>query len=780
MANGNVEEKGHGWGTSPVFLAGVSTILGAVLFLRFGYAVGNVGLFGAVLIILLGHTITIPTGLAVSEIATNLKVQGGGEYFIISRSFGATVGGAIGTSLYFSQSIAVSFYIIAFSEAFRPLFPWFEAQFGFEPNIRFIAIPAFIVLAIIIFVRGASIGVTVLWVVVGILAISLGMFFAGKPTPNVPESIGLFQTVPDPDSFFKVFAIVFPAFTGMNAGVGLSGDLRNPSKSIPLGVLAAALTGMGMYLLVIVKLAFSASPAEMVDPVNLVMANIAIWSPIVPIGLAAATISSAIGAFLVAPRTLQALGRDGILPWNVMNRFIARGRGKANEPANGLLVTSVIILFFISLGNVDVVARIISMFFMITYGALCSISFLEHFAGNPSYRPKFRTKWYLSLVGALAAFIVMFLMNALAALVAFAAMTLLYFWLRASREGERDLAAVVKGVLFQMTRKLQVTIQRREAQVDMTNWRPSFIALSGHSLQRLAAFDTLRWISHYYGFGSYIHFVEGPLDEDHNREAEKIKRRLVQQAQHSNASLHVDTIISPSFRTAVAQIVQIPGIAGMDNNSILLEFARDDSTESLKDLIDGCTFARIAGMNICVLRSSERNFGYHRKIHIWLRPGDYRNTNLMILLAYILLAHPQWRNGEIKVFDTYNPESRERSVQRLDQLIEEGRIPISLRNVQLVPHHPDQPFDTLACEVSQDADLVITGFSVEKLERDGGEYLQGFNRLNDMLFVRAGEDILITEPTDPFEPDPEELEELLPKPGEDAEPPEPGGKSQTS
>ena len=116
------DPRGHGFGTAPVFLAAISTILGAILFLRFGYAVGHVGLAGAALIILIGHAITIPTGLAVAETATNLRVEGGGEYFIISRSFGATVGGAIGISLYLSQAISVAFYLIAFAEAFRPLF----------------------------------------------------------------------------------------------------------------------------------------------------------------------------------------------------------------------------------------------------------------------------------------------------------------------------------------------------------------------------------------------------------------------------------------------------------------------------------------------------------------------------------------------------------------------------------------------------------------------------------------------------------------------------------
>ena len=115
------QARGHGFGTSPVFLASVSTILGAIMFLRFGYAVGHTGFLGALLIILLGHMVTVPTALAIAEIATNRRVEGGGEYFIISRSFGTTIGGAIGISLYLSQAISVAFYMIAFAEAFSPL-----------------------------------------------------------------------------------------------------------------------------------------------------------------------------------------------------------------------------------------------------------------------------------------------------------------------------------------------------------------------------------------------------------------------------------------------------------------------------------------------------------------------------------------------------------------------------------------------------------------------------------------------------------------------------------
>ena len=185
-------------------------------------------------------------------------------------------------------------------------------------------------------------------------------------------------------------------------------------------------------------------------------------------------------------------------------------------------------------------------------------------------------------------------------------------------------------------------LQRKQAAVALSNWRPSFSALSSSSFTRLDPFDLLRWISHYYGFGTFIHYIKGPLDESTQRESKEKLDRLIKQGAVSHAGIYVDTIISPSFKTAVAQIVQIPGISGLENNSMLFEFHEDDEGE-ISRIIDGCQFASIVDFNQCVLRSSERHFGYKQRIDIWLTPGDYRNANLTILLAYIIIGHPEWK-----------------------------------------------------------------------------------------------------------------------------------------
>jgi amino acid transporter len=738
--------QGHGFGTAPVFLAAISTILGAILFLRFGYAVGHTGLMGAILIILIGHAITIPTAMAIAEIATNLKVEGGGEYFIISRSFGPMVGGTIGISLYFSQAISVAFYMIAFAEAFTPIFPWIQAHTGIMPQTWMISVPATAILLLMILRKGANMGVTILWIVVTTLGLSLLMFFVGK-SPMESPSLEIFAKVKDPHDFFKVFAIIFPAFTGMTAGVGLSGDLKNPRKSIPMGTITATLTGMIVYILVVMKLSYSLPP-EILATDQLAMSRIAFWGPIIPIGLAAATLSSAIGSILIAPRTLQALAGDRTFPSSTVNNFLRTGKGQANEPVNATIITSVVALVFVSMGSVDFVAQIISMFFMITYGSLCLVSFLEHFAGNPSYRPTFRSKWYLSLIGAVACFVMMFQMAPVYAILALLTIAGIYLSLRKGKEDVDDLSNMIKGVLFQLTRKLQVLIQKKQTEVSLANWRPSFIAISSASLSRLAPFDLLRWISHYYGFGTFIHFVKGPLDDTHQAESKIRLEQMINQVTESRAGIYVDTIISPSFKTAVAQIVQLPGIAGMENNGILFEF-HEDHPEDISDIIDGCHFASIVDFNIAILRSSDRHFGYKRRIDIWLTPGDYSNANLMILLSYILMGHPEWKGCRIELFAAFEASEPGIHVGKLNHLIDEGRIPISGKNLRKIPWDKNHStLEEMVTQNSESADLVIMGFSLHKLKKGKGDFLKRFGKVKDVLFVRAGQKIVITSEND--------------------------------
>jgi hypothetical protein len=246
-------------------------------------------------------------------------------------------------------------------------------------------------------------------------------------------------------------------------------------------------------------------------------------------------------------------------------------------------------------------------------------------------------------------------------------------------------------------------------------------------------------------FWNIYSLYQGNLTNKTNEEAIDKLDHLISQAAASKAGIYVDTIISPSFKTAVAQIIQIPGISGMDNNSILFEYHEDDQ-EDISDIIEGCQFASYVDFNICVLRSSERHFGYKKKIHIWLTPGDYRNGNLMILLAYIILGHPEWKKGNIELYTAFEQKSLNKEVSRLNSLIDKGRIPISHKNVRKIPWNKrKKTYENLVCDHSDSADLVIMGFSLDKIVQEKGVFFKSFATIKELLFVRAGQKIAISE-----------------------------------
>ena len=622
------------------------------MFLRFGFAVGNVGFLGTIAIIMIGHAVTIPTAMAIAEIATNQKVEGGGEYYIISRSFGLVIGSTIGIALYMSQAISVAFYIMAFAEAFSTLFDYLIHSFDLPGWLvwlmqqkQAIGIPALLGLTYIMLTKGASLGVKLLYVVVVVLGISMVAFFAGQTaysaehdfdplldienySPVEKETAKNNNTINWTDGstdmqidttqqakmkaapeenqqgplsaigFFTVFAIIFPAFTGMTAGVGLSGDLKDPGRSIPLGTMAGTLGGMVVYVFIAYKLAVSASPIELADTSKLVMADIA-WQGwlVIPIGLAAATISSALGSIMVAPRTLQAIARDKIFPTPRVNLFLSKGRGEKDEPFNASVITIIIAAAFIMAGAIDSVAQIISMFFMVTYGVLCLISFFNHFAADPSYRPRFRSRWYFSLFGAIACFGLMFFMNTAYAVIAIVMMLLLYWAIAYYNKDKKSMALIFQGVLFQFSRQMHVFLQKADKE-QTKSWRPSAIAFSSNTFERYGAFDLLRWISQKYGFGTYIHQIKGYLSRETNNESKVLKDRLIKMAELTDSNIYVDTLISPSYTSSIAQVMQLPGIAGTENNLLIFEFSKRDP-ESLVEIVDN--YKLIKSMDFDVL-----------------------------------------------------------------------------------------------------------------------------------------------------------------------------------
>jgi amino acid transporter len=724
-----------GFGTAPVFFTAISTILGAILFLRFGFAVGSLGFIGVLFIILLGHLVTIPTALAISEIATNQKVEGGGEYFIISRSFGLNIGATIGIALLFSQAISVAFYVIAFTEAFYPLFEWIKAIYNVDLPRQVISLPAIILLSIVIIYKGANIGVKALYIVVAVLFISLICFFLGKPIGGEPYSV-FKNSFGEAQNFFIIFAIVFPAFTGMTAGVGLSGDLKDPSKSIPLGTITATVSGLIIYVFIIWKLASSASTEALLSN-QLIMSEIALFGfIIIPLGLAASTISSAIGSFLVAPRTLQALSIDKSFPIPSVNEFLAKGVGTNNEPRNASVVVGFVATLFVILGDVDIVASIITMFFMVTYGSLCLISFLYHFGADPSYRPKFKSRWYISLFGFLMCLILMFQISTPYAIISVVIITVIYIYLSRYHKEREGLEAIFQSSFYQLSRKVYVYLQKAKKSDLSKNWRPSAVCVSRYSFERDKALQLLNWISYKFGFGTYIHLLEGYYSKSTNAESKKVLTALIDRSNNMKGNIYVDTIISPSFTSAIAQLAQLPSPSGMENNMIIFEYDKQ-APQNLEQIVENIALVQAGDFDVCILGSSSRNTRFENGIHVWFRNWDEENASLMILLSYIILGHPSWQNAEIKIFSVCKPGLKAEEEKKLKDLILFGRLPIIEKNIVVIELENNVKFKSLVNEYSMDAGFTIIGFKEEQLKHEGTEFFTGYNKIGDVLFVDA-------------------------------------------
>lgn len=730
------------FGTAPVFFTAISTILGAILFLRFGYAVGTLGFWGVALIILLGHLVTIPTALALSEIATNKRVEGGGEYFIISRSFGLNIGATIGVALFLSQAISIAFYVIAFTEAFTFLFDYLKNSHGIYLPRQVISIPVMLGLSWMILKKGADLGVKAQYGVIIVLALALILFFTGSTEYASESGFSLFNAeMRNMESFFIVFAIMFPAFTGMTAGVGLSGDLKDPSKSIPLGTIAATVIGLVIYFFVAFKLALSASPEDLLAD-QLIMGKIAhLGIVVIPLGLAASTISSALGSVIVAPRTLQALANDQSFPLMKINQWLGKSREQDGEPYNASLLTCIIALVFVALGDVDAVARIISMFFMVTYGSLCLISFLHHFGSSPSYRPSFKSHWILSLIGFITAVWVMFKIDAFYSFFAIIVMTVLYLYINYFHKNRKGLASIFANAIFQVNRNLQIYLQQNQMSRNDTEWRPSAICISKSSFDRDNAFKLLNWIAYKYGFGTYLHRIEGYYSRGTNEQSRLELEKLLKNIERNNY-VYIDTIVSPSYTAAVSQAIQIPGIAGMDNNMLIFEYDKEKPDE-LNEIVDNFSLVNAGDFDVCIMGASRRPFIYKNGIHVWIKATDEDNTNLMILLSFIILGHPDWKRGNIKIFELCRQHEVDEVRQRLNNLLMLGRLPINPHNIEIIVQEEDVSAKSIINQYSADAGLTILGYHKENIKHEGRQMFEGYDKIGNMLFVNSYSNKLI-------------------------------------
>ncbi len=721
-----VVARSAGLGTfAGVFTPSILTILGVIMYLRLGWVVGNVGLIPTLIIITLATSITFLTALSVSAIATDQHVRTGGAYYMISRSVGIETGGAVGIPLYLAQALSVALYTVGFAESVVNVFPVFN-----EKAVGIVTTLAVTALAM----RSARTAIRAQYIIMAAIGLSLLSLLAGSPAEDGRTGLFLLGE-PGSAGFWVVFAVFFPAVTGIMAGVNLSGDLKKPRRSIPRGTLAAVGVGYVIYMGIAIVLASRATPETLIAD-SLVMRRMAFWGDAMLLGVWGATLSSAVGSILGAPRVLQALARDGVLPRPL--RWLGRGAGPDDEPRWGTIFTLVICLTAVYLGNLNVIAPVLTMFFLTTYAVLNLAAGVERFLGSPSFRPTFRVHWSLSMAGAIGCVAAMVLINSAATLVAAAFVIAIYVWLQ-RRELTTTWGDVRRGIWMAVTR---AGLLRLSSAPDTRNWRPHLLVLSGAPTSRWHLIDLAVSLTHNRGLMTVSTVL---ADDSVSRGRQYAMETTIRDyLMRRGVSSLVRVVTAPDPFSGAEHLIAAYGLGAVAPNTVIL-----GDTEELEHRARYCqmvTSFHEAQRNVIIVQDHpERGFGKRQRIDVWWG-GLKRNGGLMMILAYLLKTSLEWRGAEVVLKIVVPSEaaaqgasanlesivSRTRTGARYEVLIADGR-----------------PFVDILKESSADTDLIFMGIAEPSEDRDFVEY---YNKLHSRMvglpttvFVLAAEDLAFGE-----------------------------------
>ncbi len=721
-----VPAKPGGLGTfSGVFTPSILTILGVIMYLRFGWVVGNVGLIPTLVIVTLSTGITFLTSLSIAAIATDQRVRVGGAYYMISRSLGIETGGAVGIPLYLAQALSVALYTVGFAESVVSAFPAFD-----EKTVGLITTVLVTALTLI----SAKVAIRSQYFIMAAITLSLLSLLFGKPLEE--PDVGLFTGVAEGgESFWTVFAVFFPAVTGIMAGVNLSGDLAEPGKSIPRGTFAAIGTGYFIYMALPLLLVARVGAETLIeDP--LVMRRMAFWGDAILLGIWGATLSSAVGSMLGAPRVLQAIARDGVLPRRF--DFLGRGSGAEDTPRIGTVVTLIIALAAVYFGNLNIIAPILTMFFLTTYGVLNIAAGVERFLGSPSFRPKFKVHWSLSLLGAVGCIAVMFLINALATVIAAVFVLGVYIWLE--RRGlESAWGDVRLGIWMALTR---AGLLRLRFEPDPKNWRPHILVLSGAPTRRWHLIDLTASLTHNRALMTVSTVL--PSDAFSVERQQAVEAKIREYLARRGVQGLVRVITAPNPFIGAERLVEAYGMGVLVPNTILLGDSKEPS--HLKPYCRMIAHFYQSQRNVIVVRDDEkRGFGQRKRIDVWWG-GLKGNGGLMMILAYLLQTSLRWRNAEVWLRMVVPTDAAaEDAHANISRLVEETRTGAS---VDVVVAN-GRPFDEILRENSRDADLVLLGMAAPENEDDFVAYYERLRirarGLPSTVFVLAAEGIAFRE-----------------------------------
>lgn len=711
-------EKIQKFGTfAGVFTPSLLTILGVIMYMRLGWVVGNAGLIGTIVIIIIAHVISVTTGLSISSVATDKKIGAGGVYYVLSRSMGIPIGGSIGIALYVGTALSIALYLIGFAESFNNFF-----DFGMTINdfriTGTIALVSITLLALI----STSIALKTQYIILTAIAVSIISIVFGT-RDFVPETVSMVATK-DAVPMEIIFAVFFPAVTGFTAGIAMSGDLKDPKASIPKGTLWAIGVGLIVYIFLAVFMAFTINSETLKSDYNILM-KIALFSPAVVAGIWGATLSSALGGILGGPRILQAMSIDKVTP-----KVFSKGKGQNNEPVNALMMVFIIAEAGILIGELDVIARVVSMFYLTAYGFINIAFFLENWA-NPDFQPTFKIKRWIGLLGFFACFAVMFKLDMFAMIGALAIIASLYFWLQ-RKEVKIQSNDVWRSVWENIVNKgLKKINANTEVQ---SSWNPNIILFSGQSEHQSYLLELSKTVSGRTGIVTNFKLI---VDKKNDKPLKKTEQ-IVSDDVFSELGIFARQIKVDNIYTGIKTIATTFGFSGVEPNTIMMGWPK--GLEDSKEYAEMTETLLHLDYNLLYLDfDKETKFGNYKAVDLWWRETDSKNAEMMLNIARFIIASPRWHETNIRVlFVNNNNVDNTIIYNKIDKLVEDLRVNVEIK---IIDNAVQQiAFYDLIKQYSATTDLTLVGIPNYKIEQQA-EFIvktnQLFETIGSTLLVKA-------------------------------------------
>ena len=681
-----------------VFVPTLLTILGVILFLRQGWVIGNAGLLGGWIIITVAFVIVTFTALSMSCITTNIRIKAGGAYSIISQSLGLEVGGSVGVPLYLAQTFAITMYIFGFREGWLYIFP--------DHYAIAVDLIVFGTLFLIAFLS-AGLAFKIQYIILGVIILALisiaGSVFTGAMVHDV-QWWGEFPGAPEDGfrgvSFWVVFAVFFPAATGIMAGANMSGELKNPKKSIPLGTISAIVICFVIYLASGYWIARVAPVDELVSNYN-VMIDYSLWGPAVLAGLLGATFSSALASIVGAPRILLALGEHRIFPGGKTFSKVS----KSGEPRNAIMLTGLIVIITLMVRDLNAIAPLITMFFLITYTMINLVVYIEQRMNMISFRPTFTVPKFVPIFGTLGCLFTMFIINPTFGLIALGMVLAMYFYLT-NRELNVPYGDMRSGLFISLAewaaKKVSLLPENNERA-----WKANLLVPVRSSRELRGSFSLIRNLV--YPRGS-IKLVGITGVEDDNSEFRDSLMNLAMSFSQENVYTRWSVVDSENFRDAALNSMQTLQGTFFNPNILFLRLPFEKTFDA--DIHSLINEARMNKMGVQLyVEDKVAQLGRSASINVWTRGRspdwdlsmDLGNIDLALLSAYKLKQN--W-NAKMRLITVVEESHVERAHEYLTNLLDVARLQ------GVIPHVEIGSFEE-TLTVAPQADVDLFGLPVD-------------------------------------------------------------------